>query len=130
MQLPGSLTDSLPKNPGLNALDEDLMKLAPENGLEEKFTTRANYSVVDVLGHVNNARYIEWVMDCFPFERFKSHQLAWLQINYNNEVRAGETVQICAGARQGDASRWLVVGEKLGNSERAFEVELAWVERA
>ena len=130
MQLPGSLTATLPKNSGLNALDEDLMKLAPENGLEEKFTTQANYSVVDVLGHVNNARYIDWVMDCFPFERFKTHQLAWLQINYNNEVRAGETVRISAGARNGDASRWLVVGEKPASGERAFEVELAWAERA
>ena len=130
MQLPGSLTGTLPKNSGLNALDEDLMKLAPENGLEEKFTTQANYSVVDVLGHVNNARYIDWVMDCFPFERFKTHQLAWLQINYNNEVRAGETVRISAGARNGDASRWLVVGEKPASGERAFEVELAWAERA
>ena len=130
MQLPSTLTGTLPKNSGLNALDEDLMKLAPGNGLAEKFTTQANYSVVDVLGHVNNARYIDWVMDCFPFELFKTHQLAWLQINYNNEVRGGETVRICAGARNGDTSRWLVVGKKPDSSERAFEVELTWAERA
>ena len=130
MQLPGALTGTLPDNSGLNALEEDLMKLAPENGLEEKFTTQAGYSVVDVLGHVNNARYIDWVMDCFPIEQFKTHRLVWLQINYNNEVRAGETVQIYAGARNGNASRWLVVGEKPVSGERAFEVELAWTKRA
>jgi len=126
MQLPSSLDGELPLNPGLNALEEDLMKIAPENGLTEKFTATAGYSMVDLLGHVNNARYIDWVLDCFDFEQFKTHHLAWLQINYNNEVRAGETVRLLAGPRAADPSRWLVVGEKSASGERAFEVELAW----
>ena len=105
------------------------MKLAPEDGLTEKFTATAGYSMVDLLGHVNNARYIDWVMDCFDFDQFKTHQLAWLQINYNNEVRAGETVRLSAGPRATDPLSWLVVGEKTTTGERAFEVELAWTSR-
>lgn len=129
MQLPNPLVGRIPVNPGLNALEEDLMKITPENGLEEKFTARAGYSMVDLLGHVNNTRYIDWVMDCFDFDHYASQQLAWLQINYNAEVRAGETVRMLAGPRQTDSSTWLVVGEKPETGEHAFEVETGWTWR-
>jgi hypothetical protein len=65
-------------------------------------------------------------MDCFDIDHHRAHRLAWLQINYNNEVRAGEEVRLSAGTRKSDPSTWLVVGEKPDSGERAFEVELAW----
>lgn len=126
---PDALPGSLPETPGLNALDEDLMKIAPGGQMEEKFSVHAGYSAVDLLGHVNNARYIDWIMDCFSFEHFKQHRLTWLQINFNKEIRAGETVRIFAGRNEQDPSRWLVTGEKSGSSEKAFEAELAWSAR-
>ena len=129
MLLPDVLPGSLPQNSDLPGLDEILMKISPGNGLAEKFTVDAGYSAVDVLGHVNNAVYIDWVMDCFSFEHFEQHQLSWLQINFNNEIRAGENVRIFAGANVNDPSRWLVTGEKTGSGEKAFEAELAWVAR-
>jgi len=129
LQLPNSLNGQLPDNNGLSALDEDLLKLAPDNGLVEKFTGKAGYSMVDLLGHVNNARYIDWVMDCFDFEHYAQNQLTWLQINYNNEVRGGESVRLLAGLRQADPTSWLIVGEKPVTGERAFEAELGWKPR-
>lgn len=129
MLLPEALPGALPENPGLEALNEDLMKIPASNGLAEKFTVRAAYSDVDLLGHVNNARYIDWIMDCFPFEHFERFQPAWLQINFNNEVRGGESVRVSAGEVSGNPSRWLVVGEKSDSAEKAFEAELAWAAR-
>ena len=124
---PTALPGDLPDNAGLHAVDEDLEKLAPSNNLAEKFTAHGSYSAVDLVGHVNNARYIDWVLDCFPFEHFRQNRLAWLQINYSHEVRAGESVRVSAGARADDPARWLVVGEKAGSGEIAFEVETGWV---
>ncbi len=129
MLLPDALSAGLPENPDMKALNEDLMKIPSSNGLEEKFTVKAAYSAVDLLGHVNNARYIDWIMDCFSFEHFERFQPAWLQINFNNEVRAGETVRVSAGEQSGDPSRWLIAGEKSDSGEKAFEAEVAWVPR-
>lgn len=129
MVLPGSLSGTLPDNTGLNALDEDLLRLMQKDGCQERFTAQANYSAVDLVGHVNNARYIDWVLDCFAFEHFKKYRLAWLQINFNNEVRAGESVRVGACTLDGDPAHWLVVGEKSANGEKAFEAEIGWVDR-
>ena len=54
----------------------------------------ADYSAVDLMGHVNNTRYVEWICNCFPQEKYQQEQIAWLQINYNNEVRPNEIVQL------------------------------------
>lgn len=129
MLLPSALPGSLPDNSALPGLDEDLMKMDPADGLTERFSVEAGYSAVDLLGHVNNVRYIDWIMDCFPFEHFEQYQLTWLQINFNKEVRAGESVRIFAGPREHDPNRWLVTGEKTGSGEKAFEAELAWIPR-
>lgn len=129
MLLPDALPGALPENPGLAGLSEDLMKISPPDELVEKFTVHAGYSSVDLLGHVNNARYIDWIMDCFPFEHFEKQRLAWLQINFNNEVRAGEYVRVLAGKYDNDPSRWQVSGEKTAGGEKAFEAEIAWTDR-
>lgn len=126
MLLPDVFSGSLPDNPCLNALNEDLMKIPQSDGLTEKFSADAGYSSVDLLGHVNNARYIDWIMDCFSFEHFERNRLSWLQINFNNEVRAGESIRLLAGKYENDPSRWLVRGEKSAGGEKAFEAELAW----
>lgn len=129
MLMPDSLPGHLPENPGLHAMDEDLLKIRPADGLVEKFSAQAGYSSVDLLGHVNNARYIDWIMDCFSFEHFEQYRLDWLQINFNHEVRAGETVRVFAGMYDDDRSHWLVTGEKTADGEKAFEAELAWESR-
>ena len=50
------------------------------------------YSDVDYNGHVNNARYIEWIMDLFPLEQFYQNQVAELDIKYEQEIHYGQKV--------------------------------------
>ena len=50
-------------------------------------------SDLDMLGHVNNAKYIEWLLDDF-YKMDKTNKPKSLEINYLGEVFEGETVQI------------------------------------
>ena len=47
---------------------------------------------LDLLNHVNNSRYVEWICDAIPLETFSRKKLDWLQINYDHETRPGEDV--------------------------------------
>ena len=47
-------------------------------------------SAVDPVGHANSARYVEWLLDCFPFESYTARSLNHLQLNFSTEVRPGE----------------------------------------
>ncbi len=90
MQRPSALHLDIPKNDGRSALDDPLERINVDGDLQEQFCLAARASMLDLMGHVTSARYLEWVADCFPVAAYKDDALAWLQINFNQEVRPGE----------------------------------------
>ena len=117
---------NLPGNPDRIGLDEPLEKLGLAKNGEERLRVRAGYSAVDVLNHVNNSRYVEWICDAFSPETFTEHKLDWLQINYDHETRPGEDVSILLNKVENDASLWALEGINLSTGKRAFESVLRW----
>jgi len=122
---PNSLNVNLPALSDRFGLDEPLEKLNISQGAEEKLRVRAGYSVVDLLGHVNNSRYVEWICDAFPIETFRQRTLDWMQVNYDHEVRPGEEVSVLANPIDGDGT-WALEGLNRSNDTRAFESVVSW----
>jgi acyl-ACP thioesterase len=118
---PQALGSNLPENSGRFALDETLNKINPPEDLPEQHKVQARYSALDLMGHVNNARYVEWITDSFSVEDYTQRKLAWLQINYINEVKPGETVSICLDRQSG-----LGYGANLDAGNKSFEMALGW----
>ncbi len=50
------------------------------------------YSDFDYNGHVNNARYVEWICDLFDVQDFEKKRLRNIDIKYAQEIRCGEHV--------------------------------------
>ncbi len=53
-----------------------------------------NYSDLDMIGHVNNVKYTEWAMNAIELDVVTNKHLKELVINFNNEVKAGDIVEI------------------------------------
>ena len=47
---------------------------------------------MDINDHVYNVRYIEWILECFPLDFHKAHQLKELEINYMAEAVYGDSI--------------------------------------
>jgi medium-chain acyl-[acyl-carrier-protein] hydrolase len=105
-------------------MDEPLERLDQAHDGEERLRLRAGYSSVDLVGHVNNSRYVEWVCDAFPIEMFQQKRLEFLQINYEHEVRPGEEVSILVNQVGGDSRLFAVEGCNLNNGTSAFQALL------
>jgi medium-chain acyl-[acyl-carrier-protein] hydrolase len=120
------LKNELPDNQGLSALEEFPERLNPPEDIKECFAIQARYSDVDLMGHVNNARYVEWITDCFPVEQYQSYQLEWLQINYLNEIKPGAQLSIGCASDDIDPSISTIVGKNLTAGNIAFEASLQW----
>jgi medium-chain acyl-[acyl-carrier-protein] hydrolase len=129
MLLPSALKVELPQTPGLTGLDEQLEKITLPDRMNELWDVVASYSTVDIMGHVNNTRYVEWATDCFPVEYFQAHHLEWLQINYTNEVKPGEHVQLSSAQNTDTPTTWVVQGINQAKNNRAFEAALGWSPR-
>jgi len=117
----------LPCLPEKSALNEPLERLSVGDSGEERLKVTANYSAIDMQGHVNNSRYVEWICDSFPVEMYKERTLGWMQINYDKEIRPGEAVSVCLHRSDGDQSLWAVSGRNLSNDTRAFEAMGKWI---
>lgn len=124
--LPSSLQVRLPDNNGASAMDEILDKIPAVEPLSECLTLKAGYSAVDIMVHVNNARYVDWISDCFSLQEHQEHPLASLQINYLNEVKPGESVTLLRGQRPEDPHCWYLTGTNLTSGAKSFEAEVRW----
>ncbi len=60
------------------------------------------YSDIDLNQHVNNAKYVEWLIDRSPRQCNENLQLKMLAINFNHEALIGEVVDISV-VEEGDS---------------------------
>jgi len=60
--------------------------------MEKSYTVR--YSDIDMHHHVNNIKYIEWILDSFPFEVNQTHQIHSFEINFLAESSCGNAIAI------------------------------------
>lgn len=65
---------------------------APENA-EVSSEKKVTYSDLDMLGHVNNVKYVEWMLDDL-YQHCETFPYNSLEINYINEAFQGQTVQL------------------------------------
>ncbi|MBP5135099.1 MAG: hypothetical protein IKR52_07095 [Paludibacteraceae bacterium] len=59
------------------------------------FLLQAKYSDIDINGHVNSMRYVQWMSDLFSRDFYERHSLKRFEINYANEVKWGDDFAIC-----------------------------------
>lgn len=80
----GLLTGSELATPGSMALQK-----APH-----QMERTVRYSDLDVNGHMNNCRYLDWVADTLPGTFHEVHRVSEFTVNYLSEAREGETLQL------------------------------------
>ncbi|WP_372642987.1 acyl-[acyl-carrier-protein] thioesterase [Ancylomarina sp.] len=74
---------------------KDLEKLAPlsqEAELIEEI--KIHYSDIDINHHVNNVKYLKWLIDAFPHETLTEKPISELEINFLHELKLDEQIQI------------------------------------
>ncbi len=58
-------------------------------------TRTVKYADLDVVGHVNNVKYIEWCIDAIDPDLVMKQGISDFSINFISEARLGEQVEIC-----------------------------------
>jgi acyl-ACP thioesterase len=87
---PQQIVEKFPRNDGLDALPGGGAGLNVRDGLVLAGERRAAYSDIDYNGHVNNTRYVQWILDITGPEILEEADTLRLDINYLSEVKYGE----------------------------------------
>lgn len=61
-------------------------------GQDSLFLVR--FSDLDLYNHVNNARYIQWILDSYPLEMHQKFEVSSFQINFLSEAKFGDEISI------------------------------------
>jgi len=61
---------------------------------KSKKSYEVRYSDIDIHHHVNNIKYIEWILDSVPFEMNQTHQIQPFEINFLAEFSYEDAISI------------------------------------
>jgi len=59
------------------------------------------YNEIDQNLHVNNSRYLDWVMDCFNIEHYKQFSLSAFSSEFLSETHWGDEIELMIGSNEG-----------------------------
>lgn len=78
----------------IHAIERVPEKIDLANLVGEPWHHHVVFSELDQNGHVNNTRYINWMLDTFPIEFHRKNQITELHANYLAEVFPDQTINI------------------------------------
>ena len=85
------------------------------------------YSDIDMNRHANSMKYLQWVLDTYPLERFEAGRIARCDINYSHEVRYGEKISAVKEETAGAEGRELHLFEiRNGEGRTCCRIALEW----
>lgn len=80
--------------PEERALDRRPLKIQTLSEPERGPSFPVRYSDLDLYNHVNNAKYIQWILDSFPDKMNREYEVAVFEINFVSESKMGDEVAI------------------------------------
>ena len=94
MVAPGEVAGAIPDNSDLTppiGVPGPVARLA---GAETESARTPVYSELDVNGHVNNARYADWLCDALGMETMREYRVKTMRLSYAAEIRPGQAMEL------------------------------------
>ena len=88
------LEEKFPNSDRECAIEYNFGKIKPIGSLVLSYKKTVGYSDIDLNEHLNNAKYIDYIMDCFTLEEHKKHFVRSIEINYLHEALPGDTIEL------------------------------------
>jgi acyl-ACP thioesterase len=117
--------DLMPLLKDKHAINKALEKIPAVEEVHDSYKKTTAYSDLDVNHHVNNVKYVEWILDLFTLEYQKNHIIRDFEINYRNEVGYNEVVKL-EGQRNNTPESFLVQGIHNSSDKSAFRAIINW----
>jgi acyl-ACP thioesterase len=116
------LSIELPFNEGKYAVEVFPERL---NGLAEVpvFSKKILYNEIDVNNHVNNTRYLDWVMDCFDSDFYREHRLDGFTLEFLGEMHWGDEVELLSGKEK---DTFHIQAVNMNTRKTAFKADVTW----
>ena len=103
------------------AIDCELGKIAQFDNLELAYDKSIGYNDIDFNGHLNNIKYIDFIMECYSLENHSKYVLKTFEINYINEVLPEDTLLIYKDSSKVDENKLYIEGKSKNTNKLVFK---------
>jgi medium-chain acyl-[acyl-carrier-protein] hydrolase len=101
-------------------------RLPPQGELLRTHDFTVGHSQIDFLHHVNNAKYTDWIADCFDREHHEQYEMQTLEVNYNKQLSWGEKARISVFLYSTDPLTHRFEGVNAESGTSCFFAEAVW----
>ena len=84
---------------------------------------KVRYNDIDLNGHLNNTKYIDYIIDTHDIHFYKKYRVNEILINYEKEINDGDSVEILTDGNMPE----IIVGDVNGN--HSFSTKVTYEER-
>ncbi len=106
------------------AIDTIFKKINPTGDKIHSHDVKIGCSQIDMNGHLNNSKYIDFIMDCFNMDQLRKHSARSIQISYVTEAFAGDTIKLYKYQSPGDSKIIFVEGINEIESKTIFTASI------
>jgi acyl-ACP thioesterase len=95
-QRPDSFRDKMPIREDIRGTDGNAQRIIVPNNVNEAilYEHTARLADIDVNGHINNTKYIEWAINSISESDFRNLRLEQIDVNFLAEGFSGDTFEI------------------------------------
>ena len=121
-----NLQIQFPYQPDVHALEDLPEKIKYENKRESVFEKVVSYTDIDLNLHVNNEKYVEYIMNSYPLEFHDGNSLKSITMSFNSEMKYEDVIEICMNKIPGDNNLYYVEGANKNTGKQAFQALMKW----
>lgn len=111
---------------GRSALPDLPEKLHIPEQAEAVYHRHIRYTDLDLNQHVNNARYVEFLLDSYPLEFHSQHSLRSLTFSFQAEAKYSDQLTICRAADPQSGNLHHVYARRRGDERIIFQAMAEW----
>lgn len=106
--------------------EEKLDKLKMPEDMEAVAEHQVVFSDLDILGHVNNVKYLEWCIDAAIASHDPEREIREVEINFSHEALFGDQIKISGGDVNQGECRFLASRE--ADNQEIIRARLQWAD--
>ena len=121
-----NLQIQFPFQPDVHALEVLPEKIKYENKRESVFERTVSYTDIDLNLHVNNEKYVEYLMNCYSLEFHSSSILKSITMSFNSEMKYEDVIEISVNKSSGSNNLHYIEAENKSKGKQVFQALLEW----
>ena len=116
--------ENMPVFPDRKGIKNKPLKIRSLRGTQFLNEIKIRYSDFDINRHVNNVKYIEWIVDSFEIGRFGQQEIAEIDMNFLGETTENEDVIQLFYAEKSETSDYHALRNEKGTE--VFRMITTW----